>query len=271
MPPQMHNGMGGLPDHVAVSASTGIPTALPTKREASSSPEMEHSDLLANLPGNKKPRKYVVVNDTENANKGVRIKFDLKDVNLADVPDSYRERNSVFPRSWYPVQMQLSPGEKSERRGRFVRCRDDDAEEGDGGRGEGLHVGSVMVKVPMLEGREGGLKVPGLGRRVREREEAFNELGYRISWNGTRVMDTRVVFLQRCRESRPVPSTFYAEGIGHWLLMMALVDSYRNKMKENFVAHGQEVSTVAPLFETRVGKRMHLERKLRARGKRSSP
>lgn len=200
IPPQMHNGMAGLPDHAAVSASTGIPTAASTKREASSSPERKHSALFGDLPDGKK-RKFVVVNDPENANKGVRVKFNLNEVNLAAIPDSYRKEHSVYPRSWYPVQMQLSPGSRGER-GRFARAREEDAEEGDDGLA--LHVGNVMVKVPMLEGREGQLKVPGLGRRARAREERLNELGYRICWNAIRVMDNRVVFLQRSCESHPI-------------------------------------------------------------------
>jgi hypothetical protein len=40
----------------------------------------------------------------------------------------------------------------------------------------------------------------------------------------------------------------------------ALVDAYRNKMRSTMVAAGQDVTTVAPHFETRVGKRKWLER-----------
>lgn len=39
-------------------------------------------------------------------------------------------------------------------------------------------------------------------------------------------------------------------------------------MKETLLAGGQEVSTVAPLYETRIGKRMYLETKSKGRGKR---
>jgi hypothetical protein len=38
------------------------------------------------------------------------------------------------------------------------------------------------------------------------------------------------------------------------------VDAYRNKMRSTMVAAGQDVATVAPHFETRVGKRKWLER-----------
>lgn len=38
-------------------------------------------------------------------------------------------------------------------------------------------------------------------------------------------------------------------------------------MRETLLAGGHEVSTVAPLYQTRIGKRMHLERKARGREK----
>jgi len=38
------------------------------------------------------------------------------------------------------------------------------------------------------------------------------------------------------------------------------VDAYRNKMRSTMVAAGQDVASVAPHFETRVGKRRWLER-----------
>ena len=47
---------------------------------------------------------------------------------------------------------------------------------------------------------------------------------------------------------------------GEGLLTGATVDAYRNKMKSTLVAGGQDVSTVAPHFETRIGKQMWLKR-----------
>lgn len=43
------------------------------------------------------------------------------------------------------------------------------------------------------------------------------------------------------------------------------VDAYRNKMRSTLVAAGQDVATVAPHFETRVGKRRWLERDSRTK------
>ena len=225
MTPQMQNNLGGLPDHAAISASMAAPpSAASTRREVSDSPDTSHSALFGNLADCKRPRKYVVINDSENSNKGVRIKVALNEVNLEEVPDSYRERNSVYPRAWYPVQMQLSPGARAARRGRFVKGRDDAAaaeEREDDDKGEKLLVGDATVNVPMLEGRETALRVPGLGRMAREREEKFNDLGYRISWNALGTMDTRVVFLQRSCEFAflfllSLFFSFIPLGIGWW-------------------------------------------------------
>jgi hypothetical protein len=47
--------------------------------------------------------------------------------------------------------------------------------------------------------------------------------------------------------------------------MGCLVDAYRNKMRSTMITAGQEVSTIAPHFETRVGKRKWLEHSKRAR------
>jgi hypothetical protein len=43
------------------------------------------------------------------------------------------------------------------------------------------------------------------------------------------------------------------------------VDAYRNKMRSTMVAAGQDQSTIAPHFETRVGKRKWLERSKRSK------
>lgn len=44
-----------------------------------------------------------------------------------------------------------------------------------------------------------------------------------------------------------------------------IVDAYRNKMRSTMVAAGQDVTAIAPHFETRVGKRKWLERGKRAK------
>ncbi len=41
---------------------------------------------------------------------------------------------------------------------------------------------------------------------------------------------------------------------------MVVVDAYRNKMRSAMVAGGQDVSTIAPHFETRPGKNKWMQR-----------
>lgn len=70
------------------------------------------------------------------------------------------------------------------------------------GDAEEDHGVTVCVKVPLVEGangesREDELKVPGLTRKVREKEETLNDLGYRMSWSQSRSFANRVLFLQR--------------------------------------------------------------------------
>lgn len=98
-------------------------------------------------------------------------------------------------------------------------------------------VGTTTIQVPMLEGREGDLRVPGLGRKARKKEEQINEMGYRISWGASRTFAGRIMFLQHS------------------------IDVYRTKVKDGLVAGGKEVETVAPIYETRVGKKRWMERR----------
>ena len=97
---------------------------------------------------------------------------------------------------------------------------------GVGDIGQGLQVGRVTVPVAMVEERDGPgveerelkLKVPGLGRRAREREEKLNDLGYRICWSQGRVFSKRMLFLQKGRESpfSSLVSRKTVHGTGHW-------------------------------------------------------
>ncbi len=233
MLPQLQNGINGLPNHTTVSASTAVPTK---NEDSSPSPDKkpEHTSLFGKLPDGKQ-RKFFTVEDPDRSSHKVRVKMALHECPIQQVPDSYRKNNSVYPRSWYPVQMQLSPSSRGAR-GRFLENRDEAEIEGEA---EG-QVGTTTVQVPMLEGREGELVVPGLGRQARKKEEQINEMGYRISWGASRTFAGRIMFLQHS------------------------IDVYRAKVKDGLVAGGKEVETVAPLYETRVGKKRWRERRLHA-------
>ncbi len=207
MAPHLPNGIDSLPSPATVSASTAIPLKRSVPDDNSTSPSLTHPDsqitsainptlsFYGDIPEGKR-RKFVVINDIEKNNKGVRVKFDLNTVPVHEAPDSYRKLNSVYPRAWFPTQMQLSPGSRGGR-GRYLRMRDEDVGEGEEDNGV-----TVCVKVPLLEGangdtREEEARVPGLTRKVREKEEKLNDLGYRMSWSQSRSFANRVLFLQR--------------------------------------------------------------------------
>lgn len=228
--PQLHNSIDQLPNHTTISAST----ALTTKMEDSSpSPNKKPTSLFGNLPEGGKQRKFFTVEDPERSSHKVRVKMALHECVISEVPDSYRRQNSVYPRSWFPTQMQLSPSSRGSR-GRFLEERIGEAE---AESHEETRNGTLMVKVPMLEGRQGELKVPGLGRKARQTEEQLNDMGYRISWTQSRTFAGRVMFLQQS------------------------LDVYRSKMKDAMVAGGQEVETLPPVFETRAGKKSWMARR----------
>lgn len=165
--------------------------------------EKQHSSVFNDVPEAKR-RKFILVDDTEHKTR-VRVKVNLESVEIAEIPGSYRRDNSVYLRSWDPTEIPESPRTQRARRIRFVDDDEDGAEDGAEVQGGGMHVGRVTVPVPMVdaEGREGALRVPGLGRRAKEKEEKLNDLGYRMCWGQGRVFAGRLVFLQKSREFLP--------------------------------------------------------------------
>ncbi len=127
----------------------------------------QESALFGDLPEGKK-RKFILVDDTQK-NARVRVKVTLDQVNVQDIPDSYRKQNSVYPRSYYPIQMQSEPPA-----GRFST---EDAEADDGAP----TIGRMTVPCTTTEG-ESQLEVSQLTRGKRDRERKINELGYRMAW-----------------------------------------------------------------------------------------
>jgi len=232
MPPQLPNGIDHLPTHTAVSTST----AVDAKREdRSHSPDAKPEPAVGKP--SRKPGKltFFGLEDPEKSGHKVRVKMALHECPMQEVPDSYRKKNSVYPRSWFPVQMQLSPSSRGPR-GRYLEDREDAESK------QEPEVGTLLVNVPMLEG-EGELKVPALDRRARRKEEQLNDMGYRISWGQRRMFNDRVLFLQQS------------------------IDMYRGKMRDAMVAGGQEAESVAPLYETRRGKKRWVEGRGRGKGK----
>lgn len=191
MPPPLHH------DGTSVATTT-------RKSNTSNSNSTINTALFGDLPEGKR-RKFILVEDLQRGCR-VRVKVMLDQVDMNEIPDSYRKGNSVFPRSYFPVQMvdvgEVDGGGGRRGRGRFlVNAGDEDDGEGDGE----CTVGRTMVSVPGVNGGEDvgeeevDVAVPGIGRGKKDREMVLNDLGYRMSWSQSRVFAGRPLFLQRAR------------------------------------------------------------------------
>lgn len=142
----------------------------------------EDSELFGDVPEGKK-RKFILVDDSQKATR-VRVKVTLDQVNVQDIPDSYRRQNSVYPRSYYPIQMQSEPPA-----GRFSITHDDVDE-------IAPTVGNMTVPVTTTDG-ESQVDICQLTGGKKDRERKINELGYRMAWGQGRVFSNRPIFLAR--------------------------------------------------------------------------
>jgi len=146
-----------------------------------------NDDLFSQLPDGKR-RKFILVDDPQRGCR-VRVKVVLDKVNMDEIPDSYRESNAVYPRTYFPIQMRdenrVVPAK------RFFR---DDAEQADDP--ETSTIGRTTVPAPSLDA-ETDIEVPRISRRKHRKELMLNDLGYRMSWSQSRVFAGRMLFLQR--------------------------------------------------------------------------
>lgn len=145
--------------------------------------------LFRDIPEAKKP-KFIVVDEPAKKQR-VRVRTTLDAVNTDEIPDSFRKTSAVYPRSWFPMQMQDPP--PSAHGIGFFEDDDDDVEVNPRGR----RGGRTVVPVPGI----GEVTVPRRRRSTRESEIRINELGYRMAWHQSRVFDGKPVFLQKARKS----------------------------------------------------------------------
>lgn len=204
MPPLIRDsGIGTtLGRHPAVATTS-------SKAEDTEDDEDRHpsNEALFGTHPDGKRRKFILVDDNQRGCR-VRVKVMLDQVNMSEIPDSYRMTNSVYPRTYFPVQMKSPPGRVVP--GKRYFKEDDDEDMDDSGAGadndEVATVGRVMVPAPPIDA-ESEIAVPKLSRGRRKREVYLNDLGYRMSWSQSRVFAGRMLFLQRSRESPLLPSS----------------------------------------------------------------
>jgi len=147
----------------------------------------DNTSLFDDIPEAKK-RKFILVDDPQKGAR-VRVRVTLDTVDINEIPDSFRKSNSVYPRSWFPMQMQSPP--PSAHGSRFFN--DDDNDEVEDGRPRGRK----LVSVPLANGEEAQVPVPAMRKSLRRKEVKLNDLGYRMTWHQSRVFADKTVFLQK--------------------------------------------------------------------------
>ncbi|CCE26672.1 uncharacterized protein CPUR_00141 [Claviceps purpurea 20.1] len=258
------------PHHLVAPPRTGSATAVastvitaPVPRRKHHRPEVETPEgLFPNLPEAKK-RKFILVDDSVRGSR-LRVRVTLDGVDTNEIPDSFRRSASVFPRSYFPREMQSPPPSPTGRRffGNDLPDQAGDGGEETEGRGLGRRGGgsgssgsgsqavdlamsmnmSMNMSIGMgmgMSGRDGSSCHPGaaalgahrMRKSRRGREIKLNDLAGRMAWLQSRVFAGRPVFLQRA------------------------LDTYRNRTKAAIESTMQDVTAVAPHFETRAGKR----------------
>ena len=198
MTPSLHDGMNSIgaggPHHAASTSSTIATSSLPGSTKAED--DERTAALYGDLPESKR-RKFILVEDSAK-NIRVRVRVTLDQVEMDEMPDQWRKQVSVYPRSYFPTQMQSPPS--SARGGRFFD--DDDPAGGELVGDDQATTGRTTVPVPMLEGENAEeVGIPKLTRGKKRREVTLNNLGYRMCWSQSRTFNGRIMFLQKSRTS----------------------------------------------------------------------
>lgn len=192
----IHGGISGASHHSAIAANRN-------SRDDDENP----SGLFPDLPDAKK-RKFILVEDNKRGCR-LRVRVTLENVDTKEIPDSFRKSSSVFPRSYFPREMQSPPPSATGSRFFQEDLSDDDVEVDGGrtGRSRGNNTrGRIMVKIPTSDGSDAEVAIPRTRKGVRGKEVRLNDLGYRMAWLQSRVFSGRTIFLQRACESNHSPS-----------------------------------------------------------------
>lgn len=248
MPPLLREG--GI---VPLARPPTVATSSSRPDEEADNDDEQHpskAELFGPLPDGK-PRKFLLVEDPQRQNR-VRVKVMLDQVDMDEIPDSYRMSNSVYPRSYFPVQLKNPPGGGTAPGKRFFKDDATVAADSD----EAATVGRVTVPVPSLDG-ESEVSVPKMSSRRHRKDVMLNDLGHRMSWSQSRTFAGRMLFLQRSCKCPIFSPSCPDEGL------TIAVDAYRNKMRTTMIGAGRDPSSIPAHFETRAGKRRFRERRKR--------
>lgn len=202
--PPLHDGLNGSHHNAIAANSQSVDNV--EEEEEPNNPE----GLFPEFPDVKK-RKFILVDDHSRSNR-LRVRVELEDVNTKEIPDSFRKRTAVYPRTFFPREMQSTPVSSTGIEFFEDDLTDDDVEVDGGrmGRSRGqARCPTVMVSVPMTSNTQGqgdtqgqvntqGLvAVPRMRRGTRMNELKLNEIAHRLAWRHSRNFASRVIFLQR--------------------------------------------------------------------------
>ncbi|KAI1431003.1 hypothetical protein GGR50DRAFT_690066 [Xylaria sp. CBS 124048] len=187
--------------------------------------------LFPDLPAPKR-RKFILVDDSKKGTR-LRARVQLEDVDMQEIPDSFRRQSAVFPESFFRREMQDPPPNAIGSHLFEDDLSDDDIEVSQGLTGPSRD--TRMSNYIMVEAPRGEIAIPRMRRQDRLQELRLNELGYRMAWQNGRAFSGRIIFLQKA------------------------LDCYRNKIRSAAEESVIDVKTSFPHYETRSGKRKWTE------------
>lgn len=170
MAPNMHDGIENIGS--SNNQTNAVATSAPAADMDSAS---DSKSLFGDIPDSKR-RKFILVDDPHRGSR-VRVRVMLDQVQMQEIPDSYRKSNSVYPRS-YISEIDSMPSIEKE--------------------SDTIH--SSQITVPLLDGSSLPVSAPPPAPGKKRKERQLNELGYRMSWSQSRVFAGRPIFLQRARK-----------------------------------------------------------------------
>ncbi|KAF8465643.1 hypothetical protein BDZ91DRAFT_772203 [Kalaharituber pfeilii] len=170
MAPNMHDGMETMGS--SSNQTTAVATSAPAANADSAANDSK--SLFGDIPDSKR-RKFILVDDPHRGSR-VRVRVMLDQVQMQEIPDSYRKSNSVYPRSYTPDSPPLD-------------------KDGD----DTIHASEITI--PLLDGSHLPVSAPPPNPGKRRKERQLNELGYRMSWSQSKVFAGRAMFLQRALDA----------------------------------------------------------------------
>ncbi|KAF8463888.1 hypothetical protein BDZ91DRAFT_660799 [Kalaharituber pfeilii] len=167
-PGRVFHGYPTYPPEPTTAVATSAPAA------NADSAANDSKSLFGDIPDSKR-RKFILVDDPHRGSR-VRVRVMLDQVQMQEIPDSYRKSNSVYPRSYTPDNPPLD-------------------KDGD----DTIHASEITI--PLLDGSHLPVSAPPPNPGKRRKERQLNELGYRMSWSQSRVFAGRTMFLQRALDA----------------------------------------------------------------------